>query len=480
MFTRIDTEISKCRNRLNLLRIEANLLLPTPLIISTGDISDVDGFYALAKYAQSGADVLFIMNYPAYLNPTNYNVCEELELGLGFRYNTAAYLKTCNNELNNLPDQGKKLEKYKSLMNISNLSNPDTQADYVKRLFTDLGFVLASKAWNEATMLDGGIEKGRLFLCIGGINSINPFSDKNLKNEFYVYVDFFQMLNLDCYNHGSVYCLDNELSNIHVSLDEVFNARTQIYIDFNGSMAFYYDILRTKILGCRGSVKGVFIMGGVLSYEQPRTMPKIKGELNRFSCATMNQLYHPENTELFLRDIYSHHSEIPIYVVTNNAVHDLVTYTGNANQKQKTNEGWMNFLRENNIHSAHLENIASAFYNSHYNPPRKAFDFYSAFALVEKMNRRHLHGKVSFMYTDTVYGICMISNSKKTWEHVAAEYYDKINTSINQHDSEFTMNMKINFANEKSNVSSMVSIGNPRIVQSLFFEMKTSYRISMK
>ena len=127
MFTRIDTEISKCRNRLNLLRIEANLLLPTPLIISTGDISDVDGFYALAKYAQSGADVLFIMNYPAYLNPTNYNVCEELELGLGFRYNTAAYLKTCNNELNNLPDQGKKLEKYKSLMNISNLSNPDTQ-----------------------------------------------------------------------------------------------------------------------------------------------------------------------------------------------------------------------------------------------------------------------------------------------------------------------------------------------------------------
>ena len=40
--------------------------------------------------------------------------------------------------------------------------------------------------------------------------------------------------------------------------------------------------------------------------------------------------------------------------------------------------------------------------------------------------------------------------------------------------------MKINFANEKSNVSSMESIGNPRIVQSLFFEMKTSYRISMK
>lgn len=38
------------------------------LIITTGDISDVDGFIALAEYAKSGADVLFIMNYPAYLH----------------------------------------------------------------------------------------------------------------------------------------------------------------------------------------------------------------------------------------------------------------------------------------------------------------------------------------------------------------------------------------------------------------------------
>lgn len=38
------------------------------LIISTGDVSDVDGFYALAEYAKTGADCLFIMNYPAYVD----------------------------------------------------------------------------------------------------------------------------------------------------------------------------------------------------------------------------------------------------------------------------------------------------------------------------------------------------------------------------------------------------------------------------
>ncbi len=37
------------------------------LIISSGDISDVDGFYALACYAKTGSDVLFVMNYPAYV-----------------------------------------------------------------------------------------------------------------------------------------------------------------------------------------------------------------------------------------------------------------------------------------------------------------------------------------------------------------------------------------------------------------------------
>jgi hypothetical protein len=56
------------------------------LIISTGDISDVDGFIALAEYAKSGADVVFIMNYPAYLND-NSETIKVNGNGLGYSYN---------------------------------------------------------------------------------------------------------------------------------------------------------------------------------------------------------------------------------------------------------------------------------------------------------------------------------------------------------------------------------------------------------
>jgi hypothetical protein len=64
------------------------------LIISSGDISDVDGLYALAKYATSGHDVLFIMNYPAYLGVTSTFVGDEKDEpnkcgpGLGYKYDT--------------------------------------------------------------------------------------------------------------------------------------------------------------------------------------------------------------------------------------------------------------------------------------------------------------------------------------------------------------------------------------------------------
>jgi hypothetical protein len=37
------------------------------LIISPGDISEVDALFALAKYAKTGPDVLNVMNYTAHL-----------------------------------------------------------------------------------------------------------------------------------------------------------------------------------------------------------------------------------------------------------------------------------------------------------------------------------------------------------------------------------------------------------------------------
>ncbi len=475
IFTRIDNEILKCTSRLNLLRShdESSSSIP-PLIINTGDISDVDGFYALAKYAQSGADVLFIMNYPAYLNPTCFDECKESKLGLGFKYNTFAYLKKFSSELKKIPTLSERFKKYEALMNI-NPSNPDT--DYVKRLFTDLGFVMASQVWNQ-TKCDVHIQKGKLFLCIGGINTINPFSDKMLKNELFVYVDFSERLNLDFYDHGCVYCLGDDYSNTRVSFDEVFNTRSEIYIDFNGSMAFYFGVLRQKIKEILRYVKGVFIMGGVFSFEAPQTMPRIKDNLNRFSCATMNQLYSPENTELFLADIFAHRNEIPVYVVTNNVVTDLNTFTDETKEK-KTDDGWINFITNNGIHSEYLEKLASAYYNSHYKPPRKAFDFYTAFSLVERLNRRHLYGITSYMYNDDVYGVCMVSKKGNPWTSVVREYYGKIDTSPKREDPIFIKEKKENFAAEKLKVYDL-EITKCRIVQSLFFNMTPEYKISMK
>ena len=58
------------------------------LIISTGDISDVDGFLALAEYARTGSSCLFIMNYPAFLDPSISESHPETKNadGLGFTY----------------------------------------------------------------------------------------------------------------------------------------------------------------------------------------------------------------------------------------------------------------------------------------------------------------------------------------------------------------------------------------------------------
>jgi hypothetical protein len=91
--------------------------VPKTYIVSTGDISDFDGFLALPiykKYAakQNNCAVVFIMNYPAYIKPQNLytyvrweklstikkNKKQELEKykrappGKGYYYNSREFL----------------------------------------------------------------------------------------------------------------------------------------------------------------------------------------------------------------------------------------------------------------------------------------------------------------------------------------------------------------------------------------------------
>ena len=65
----LEKELSHCMSELSFLNadLSAPQVRSRKLIISSGDISDPDGFYAIAQYAKTGADVLFVMNYPAYL-----------------------------------------------------------------------------------------------------------------------------------------------------------------------------------------------------------------------------------------------------------------------------------------------------------------------------------------------------------------------------------------------------------------------------
>ena len=70
----------------------------TNLILSSGDISDVDGFFALAEYARSGASCVFIMNYPQFLDPSIDAAEPESrnEASLGFTYGVNAVYLTKN------------------------------------------------------------------------------------------------------------------------------------------------------------------------------------------------------------------------------------------------------------------------------------------------------------------------------------------------------------------------------------------------
>ena len=129
---------------------------PERLIITSGDVSDVDGFLALAEYAKTGADVLYVMNYPAYLGDDAGGADEDFETthpGLGFRYGVEQV-------------------------------DAQTSADRMKRDLTNLGFTMATNVWHEASPL------GRLLFMVGGVNEINPFSPRAVKNELVTFASF--------------------------------------------------------------------------------------------------------------------------------------------------------------------------------------------------------------------------------------------------------------------------------------------------
>jgi len=100
-----------------------------------------------------------------------------------------------------------------------------------------------------------------------------------------------------------------------VELPTVLQKFTTMYMDFNGSAAFFNDHFQNLLEPHKSKLQALLVMGGVLSDEVPQTM--VAGpRLNRFSASTMNQFYHPEGTKKLL-DFFK---SLNIYILSNNAV----------------------------------------------------------------------------------------------------------------------------------------------------------------
>jgi hypothetical protein len=271
---------------------------------------------------------------------------------------------------------------------------------------------MAKQVWDASR----NSNKGILHFCIGGINEVNPFSHRSLKNEVFVYASVVK----DHAGSEKVFKLRQHESltsdtKVINNCFDLLNGRTSIYIDFNGSMAFLDSLWEEKLCDFKKCIKGVFVLGGVMADSPPLTMPPIKGVLNRFSCATMNQLYAPSRTASFFSLMGT--CGVPIYVVPNNAVSDLCS----GDVKRETRP-WNGFLKENSLDISVLNDMADLFYTSRYNPPVKAFDFYTALALTRFMrNSSSLPFSLSKLYFDDVYGVSLIS-SNASWDAVVSAY----------------------------------------------------------
>ena len=418
------------------------------LIISSGDISDSDGFYAIAQYAKTGADVIFVMNYPAYIEEKENS--GQQEPGLGFKYDVKKLLNQAHTLLgtNASPDNAEAFRQYSNILKTFNTT--PNKGDQMKSAMNAIACTILTLIWEE--MSTG---KNKLYFCTGGVNDINPFNYPDIKNEVYVYAPIFdktiklrrvitprvQDQAQECdgapeLSSGLVVIMPTQ-TNVFDLLDK----RESIYIDFNGSMAFLNNEWCNKICKLQKKIKGAFVLGGVLAYEPPQTMCAINGVLNRLSCATMNQCFAPTKTATFFRLMAT--CGIPVFVVPNNEVTVLGNRIDPATKKslvEECREKVQRFLTSNEIYTETVMETASKYYFGKYEPPIKAFDFYSALALTE-----HMKDPAGFtanttamkIHFDDIYGVTMVHNTTKNWRDVINSYESQVKASA-RYSGDFT------------------------------------------
>jgi hypothetical protein len=573
---------------------------PKSYIITTGDISDFDGFLAFPLYKEKAdqigcCDVVFIMNYPAYMNDKigpielskkggkykkegggleeefikiKNKIKEEINLdlidpegtffdiddkkiiltedesksldkykrnseGLGYYYNA--------DELFSIQPLNKAAKTYRS-MNKKGGENPSYQD-----LMMFLAYDMCTAIWEEI-IIPGAVQPKLIFIN-GGINEINPFSIRTIKNEFNVYASAFidnikitggkpnanananlvaaqdaakaannaakaannaiKAANAKIAAAADAYAVANaknaaaqaelaatqaELAAIKAKIKASTNNANRvdgdrkildmnwfnginkdntkdIYMDMNGSMAFYDETFNTKVIQS-GLLKSVFIMGGVLSNVPPDTL-SIMPFLNRFSSATMNQLYAKEKTGQFFKDINTANTKnkINVYIISNNEINKNLTYAKNDFKKKMLELGLLSgnksellfdkfyeakkskyldiYLIQNEViqNKKEVDNLVPT--------PYKPFDVLSAFVLVQKCyNSSHQNNNQNLIYIPR-FGSTIIGDI----ENFKTTLNSKIEGMINNYNDKNKNNQyNINITNEDDKIFGLTGV----------------------
>lgn len=427
------------------------------LIISTGDISDVDGFLSITEYSmKTQSDLLFIMNYPAFLGVDYDKENDETDEFKGFNYGLKQILKTSfglldpneykNNRNENISYDEWLANKYgltsnKKYIQImqsfgitkDNLDDEINLKKYTEAL-TKISAYLVKTIFFEGNNYN---KTQKLFFMIGDINKINPFNYTSYKDEILLYsdlifdnlskikrifnyqfpgydsIDYLHYIDIKIFKRTQSLIISTKDKNGNFLFDDYYitnlalititrfdiNAYDEIYIDGNGSFSFFNKIKRQNLLlnneGIKDKIKGVFIMGGVLAGVKPFTMSKINGVIHRLAVSTMNQLYHPQAFNNFLEFIQQTAAKDNIYFLSNHSI--------------LQDSELVNSIKNSDIYKISLLiELCDIYYKK---GQKKPFDLFTSRALVLFMKGQlEIAQEQSYLTYNNDYGISLLSN----------------------------------------------------------------------
>jgi hypothetical protein len=476
------------------------------LIISSGDSSDADGFLTIPIYAKTGHDLLLFMNFNAMFNDDD--MPETLDK-MKEEYFTVSCADEPPHLLNTFVQKrihrGNWMEYFlkKDLTNYKKFNDKINQTLYSDDIIGYKGGAFPTnednyKVWLRAVastqeqerraLRDNLITaifnmtvsmvtqlwkeygaKGNLYIVAknietkGGatttkfnLNKVNPFHIDYLFDEVDCYASCIDSLvetsTLDDTVIG--YSLtkntqNNTWNNIEPISNLPIENYSDVYIDFNGSFAFYQNNNRTYIEDRIDKVRGVYIMGGVLSSESPKTLSM--WNIFRYSCATINQVYYPEQTAAFYTKIQAHSTRIPVYVATNNFINADASL--DLGSKDEPHQVSLKILFD--IHGEWMKNgidkppkllidILLAYYGTKAKPA-KIFDVPVAMKLAYDMKHAKqiqqsaavpIKGEEDktnqfYYYYDTKYSISIVSTHNGT-QHAVNEYLQNLTEKYHQ------------------------------------------------